>query len=73
MRKNVSVSLLSKAIDKKTICFYNELIKKSRGSAAAFSLFPEDAMTLSQYLNSQFSLAQNLDFCFRLLLACACF
>ena len=29
-------------------------------------------MTLSQYLNSQFSLAQNLDFCFRLLLACAC-
>ena len=29
-------------------------------------------MTLSHYLNSQFTLLQNLDFCFRLLLACAC-
>lgn len=38
MRKNVSVSLLSTAIDKKTIYFYNESIKKSRGSAAAFSI-----------------------------------
>ena len=72
VRKNVSVSLLSSAIDKNIIYFYNVPIKKSRGSAAAFSIFPEDSMTLSQYLNSQFSLAQNLDFCFRLLLACAC-
>ena len=29
-------------------------------------------MTLAEYLNSQFSLMQNLDFCFRLLLACVC-
>ena len=29
-------------------------------------------MTLAIYLNSQFSLAQNGDFCFRLLLACVC-
>lgn len=29
-------------------------------------------MTLAQYLNSQFSMAQNLDFCFRLILACLC-
>ena len=29
-------------------------------------------MTLAEYLNSQFSLAQNLDFCVRLLLACFC-
>lgn len=29
-------------------------------------------MTLALYLNSQFSLLQNLDFCFRLLLACVC-
>lgn len=28
--------------------------------------------TLAIYLNSQFSILQNLDFCFRLLLACAC-
>ena len=29
-------------------------------------------MTLAHYLNTQFSLAQNLDFCVRLLVACAC-
>ena len=29
-------------------------------------------MTLAGYLNSQFSLAQNLDFCVRMLVACAC-
>jgi Uncharacterized membrane protein len=29
-------------------------------------------MILSQYLNNQFSLMQNADFCFRLLLACFC-
>ena len=29
-------------------------------------------MTLAEYMNSQFSLMQNLDFCFRLLLACFC-
>ena len=29
-------------------------------------------MTLAQYLNSQFSLVQNLDFCFRMLFAAVC-
>ena len=29
-------------------------------------------MTFLSYFNSQFSLAQNLDFCFRMVLACAC-
>ena len=29
-------------------------------------------MTLAEYMNNQFSVIQNLDFCFRLLIACAC-
>ena len=72
LRKNVSVSLFSTAIDKKRFYFYNTIIRKSRGVAAAFSAFSEAVMTLAHYLNTQFSLAQNLDFCVRLLVACAC-